>query len=61
MQTSGTCGENLKWAFNGTTKILTISGIGPMTDFTMEDWSDYTGANAIDSPWLDIKMWCVKL
>ena len=29
---SGTCGENVQWALNDD-GVLTISGIGPMTDF----------------------------
>ncbi len=29
----GTCGENLTWEFDSETRVLTISGIGPMTTF----------------------------
>ncbi|MBR3417071.1 MAG: leucine-rich repeat protein [Oscillospiraceae bacterium] len=32
-ETSGTCGENLTWAYNKSTKTLTISGTGNMDDY----------------------------
>ena len=32
---SGACGENLVWNFDETTFTLTISGEGPMDDFTL--------------------------
>jgi len=31
---NGTCGENLTWFFDANTSILTISGVGPMFNFT---------------------------
>lgn len=40
-----TCGEDLVWALSGTT--LTISGTGPMYDFTYSEpapWADYANA-----------------
>ena len=40
-QTSGTCGDNLNWSYNETTKTLTITGSGAMTDY----------AAAADRPW----------
>ncbi len=42
-QTSGTCGDNLNWSYNETTKALTITGTGAMTDY----------AAAADRPWHD--------
>mgnify|MGYP003466717984 FL=1 len=40
-QTSGSCGGNLNWSYNETTKTLTITGTGAMTDY----------AAAADRPW----------
>ena len=41
--TWGTCGKNLLWFFNQQERILTISGIGEMTDYTTQsDWSNWT-------------------
>ena len=40
-QTSGSCGDNLNWSYNETTKTLTITGSGAMTDY----------AAAADRPW----------
>ena len=31
--TSGKCGENVVWEYDDSTKTLTISGIGDMTDY----------------------------
>ncbi|MBR0112512.1 MAG: leucine-rich repeat domain-containing protein, partial [Clostridia bacterium] len=31
--TSGTCGDNLSWSYNSSSKTLTISGTGEMTDY----------------------------
>ena len=41
--TSGTCGENAVWAFDETTGTLTISGTGPMYDYTYDNipWAGY--------------------
>ena len=40
----GTCGENLTWTFNGTTRILTVSGTGEMLDYI-------TPIDNNESPW----------
>ncbi len=40
---SGTCGENLSWSFEPDTGVITISGTGPMTDYS------HTSTNEI--PW----------
>lgn len=37
--TSGTCGANLTWTFDSTTRTLTISGIGAMYDYSMTSGS----------------------
>ena len=37
---SGTCGENVTWAYDSGSKTLTISGTGPMEDY------DYNSLNA---------------
>lgn len=39
------CGENLRWAYNTKTKILTISGTGTMSDF---DWH----VGGMRAPWI---------
>ena len=44
-QTSGTCGDNLNWSYNETTKTLTITGTGGMTDY----------ANQTDVPWYNVR------
>jgi len=31
---SGKCGDNVSWTFNESTKALTISGSGPMADYS---------------------------
>ena len=46
-ETSGTCGNNLTWDFDANTGTLTISGEGPMYDYT---WSD-AGESASGAPW----------
>ncbi len=33
-EVSGTCGENVTWSLNESTGTLTISGTGPMTDYS---------------------------
>lgn len=46
----GTCGENLTWTFDEATGKLTISGTGPMTDYTL----DYTYSTPYSTaPWSD--------
>lgn len=44
-QTSGTCGDNLNWSYNETTKTLTITGSGAMTDYAAE----------ADVPWYSVR------
>ena len=42
--TSGTCGDNLKWSYNTSTKVLTITGSGAMYDydgFSETPWDSY--------------------
>ena len=42
---SGKCGDNLTWELDRNTHTLTISGEGPMDDWTMAtrpQWSDYS-------------------
>lgn len=39
----GTCGPNLKWAFNATNGLLTITGSGRMTDYTQTDHAPWFG------------------
>ena len=39
--TSGTCGENVTWSFDETSKRLTISGTGTMEVEDSSVWSDY--------------------
>ena len=38
---SGTCGDNLTWKFNAFTGTLTISGEGPMYDYSVPSWNVY--------------------
>ena len=35
-QTSGSCGANLNWSYNGTTKTLTITGSGAMNSYASD-------------------------
>ena len=35
--TKGTCGDNLKWNYDSSTKTLTISGKGPMEEFEIQE------------------------
>ena len=44
-QTSGTCGDNLNWSYNESTKTLTITGSGAMTDYAAE----------ADVPWYSVR------
>ncbi len=41
--TSGTCGDNLTWVFDDSTKTLTISGTGAMDDYDYRNipWKEY--------------------
>ena len=50
---TGTCGVNLTWSFDRNARILTISGTGPMADFTLNG-TGYS-ATASDAPWQDIQ------
>lgn len=45
-QTSGSCGDNLRWNYNSSTKTLSIIGTGPMTNYSL---SSYEG-NGL-APW----------
>ncbi len=38
---AGKCGENASWEYDPTTCILTISGTGPMYDFSSSPWTSY--------------------
>ncbi|MCI8332787.1 MAG: leucine-rich repeat protein [Clostridiales bacterium] len=43
-ETSGTCGENLTWAYDEQSRTLTISGTGPMENYgqiSLAPWIDY--------------------
>lgn len=44
-QTSGTCGTNLTWTYDETTRVLTISGSG--------DMDNYMENHTYDMPWLN--------
>ena len=46
---SGTCGNNLIWSYVDATKTLTISGTGPMTDYS------YISDNKSSAPWNSFK------
>ena len=46
--TSGTCGENVTWNYNDSTKTLTIGGTGAMSDF---NWDFYNYNNVTSAPW----------
>ena len=54
--TSDSCGDNVKWAFNKDTGVLTISGTGKMDNYLF-DAVDGWGGFAIAPPWCgcDIK------
>ncbi len=39
--TSGSCGDNVKWAFNKDTGVLTISGTGEMEIFYFDGFEEY--------------------
>ena len=49
---TGICGDNLTWTWDGSTYLLTISGTGPMYDYSEENpapWADKAGlTNYID-------------
>ena len=46
--TSGTCGANVTWNYNTSTKTLTISGTGAMSDY---NFSNYNGIYVTTAPW----------
>ncbi|MDE5853067.1 MAG: leucine-rich repeat domain-containing protein, partial [Oscillospiraceae bacterium] len=46
---SGTCGENLTWNLDATTGVLTISGIGDMTNYEDNSFSWYEQSSSIKS------------
>lgn len=48
--TSGTCGNNANWSYNTSTKVLTISGTGAMSDY-----NTYSGLAGNSAPWADYK------
>lgn len=48
---SGKCGKTLEWHYNEVTQQLTISGIGVMEEFTIEDDSTGDGFDYDDRPW----------
>ena len=37
----GSCGDNLTWALDKTSGVLTITGSGPMEDFLISPWFDF--------------------
>ena len=43
--TSGKCGDNLTWAFNASDGVLTISGTGPMTNYTVDNYAPWKNFN----------------
>ena len=45
---SGTCGDNLTWNYDTSTKTLTISGTGAMNDYSSVD---YNNAKVTNAPW----------
>ena len=47
--TSGPCGDNVNYSFNSTTGVLTITGTGPMTEFSSANPSPFKGNTAISS------------
>ena len=48
-ETSGTCGKNLTWQYDGITKTLTISGTGEMYSYNMTAGSGVTARML--APW----------
>ena len=44
---SGSCGDNVTYSFNSATGMLTISGTGPMTEFSSANPSPFKGNTAI--------------
>ena len=46
--TSGTCGANVTWSYNTSTKALTISGTGAMSGYS---GSSYNGVYVTTAPW----------
>lgn len=44
---SGVCGDHLTWTLNPSTDVLTISGTGPMTEFSSANPSPFKGNTAI--------------
>ena len=55
---SGSCGNNLTWTFKESTKTLTISGSGPMEDYTYDGWSDNYKTSA---PWYGLNFQAVNI
>lgn len=50
--TSGTCGDNLKWEFIEATGTLKITGTGPMTDYN----NGYVSGKYEPAPWQDLRL-----
>ncbi len=48
--TSGKCGDNLTWSYNTSTKTLTISGTGAMTNYSIL-YNDTAGTWITAAPW----------
>ena len=42
LEASGSCGENMRWEYDSSNKILTITGSGEMVTPNRFMWSDYT-------------------
>ena len=53
--TDNTCGKDLIWSFDKDTGVLSISGTGAMTDFTVKQENPGYGLKPTDSPWLAIE------
>ena len=47
---SGTCGKNLTWTLDSS-GTLTISGTGPMDNYTLTDSEAYEEGETLDTPW----------
>ena len=52
-QTSGSCGDNLTWSYNSSTRTLTITGTGAMNSYTLptQPWVNYrTNITSVSLP-----------
>ena len=57
---SGDCGENVTWMLDNDS-LLTISGTGPMSDYSFMPWEEVYDFDVTDAPWYEYRNYITKV